>query len=237
MPSEFYVHNLGCKLNRVESDALGAALLAAGASAVARDEAQVVIVNTCTVTAEAEAKTRKAIRQALAGPTAPWVIATGCAIAIDIAGYQALGPRVVAEPDRLQAQSRALTLLGLSDVSAATATSSLSSPANGRESLRTQSATPHQERAARHTISRSRLGIKIQDGCDGICSYCIVRVARGPARSIPLAQVREQARAAEQQGFRELVLTGVNIGSYNDGGRHFTQLVAELLNTTTETRI
>jgi tRNA A37 methylthiotransferase MiaB len=115
MPAEFFVHNLGCKVNRVESDALIAALVVAGGRPVEREEARVVVINTCTVTGEAEAKTRKAIRQALAGPCGPWVIATGCAIAMDREGYRSLGERVIAEPDRLKAQQTALELLGLTD--------------------------------------------------------------------------------------------------------------------------
>jgi threonylcarbamoyladenosine tRNA methylthiotransferase MtaB len=200
----FYVHNLGCKVNRVESDALSASLLAAGAHHSPRETARVVIVNTCTVTAEADAKTRKAIRQAHAAPHHPWVIATGCAIAIDRAAYEALGDRVLAEPDRNRAQAKALELLNLSrPASAPIAPPSLVPTGEG---------------------FNTRRGIKIQDGCDNACSFCIVRVARGRAHSLPPATILEQVVAAEGERVFEIVLTGVNIGSYSavdaplDGG-------------------
>jgi threonylcarbamoyladenosine tRNA methylthiotransferase MtaB len=218
--AEFHVHNLGCKLNRVESDALCEALRAAGGRAVAREEAHVVVVNTCTVTGEAETKTRKAIRQALAAPTAPWVIATGCAVAINEAAWRALGERVIAEPDRMRAQERALELLGLAPVTGGTFDAPAAS--NGAGSPRT------------------RRGVKIQDGCDGACAYCIVRIARGAARSLPRQEIVEQLRAAEQRGIREVVLTGVNIGAWRDGdndGDGLANLVAELLAATTALRI
>jgi threonylcarbamoyladenosine tRNA methylthiotransferase MtaB len=212
VPAEFFVHNLGCKLNRVESDALHDALHAAGARPVARDEAQLVVVNTCTVTGEAEAKTRKAIRQALAAPGAPWVIATGCAIALDREGYESLGERVVAEPDRARAQEQALELLGLAGASGRAA-DGIGPETDAATTVPAAAPPPASHDSTR---ARTRRGIKIQDGCDGECSYCVVRVARGPARSLPQAELLEQIRAAERDGVLEVVLTGVNIGAYRD---------------------
>ncbi|MDR0347201.1 MAG: MiaB/RimO family radical SAM methylthiotransferase [Coriobacteriales bacterium] len=216
MLPEFFVHNLGCKVNRVESDALSAALLEAGGTWVERDCARVVIINTCTVTGEAEAKTRKAIRQALGTPREPWVIATGCAIAMDKEAYQALGERVIAEPDRLLAQAKALELLGL------------------QESFERGAETPTPAPAP---TFRTRKGIKIQDGCDNNCSYCLVRLARGPSRSVPRDAIVEQVCAAEREGIREVVLTGVNVGSYDDGGYVLSQLIADLIPVITKLRI
>jgi threonylcarbamoyladenosine tRNA methylthiotransferase MtaB len=212
VPAEFFVHNLGCKVNRVESDALSALLLSAGALRVPRDEARVIIVNTCAVTATAEAKTRKAIRQALAGSHRPWVIATGCAIALGREAYQALGSRVLAEPDRSRAQELAFDLLGLKNAEGECAHPA--SPLRVGEGFNT------------------RMGIKIQDGCDNACSYCVVRIARGAARSIPLAKIREQVREARQVGVGEIVLTGVNVGCYDDEGIDLCRLLDMLLNAT-----
>jgi threonylcarbamoyladenosine tRNA methylthiotransferase MtaB len=212
VPAEFFVHNLGCKVNRVESDALSAFFLSMGASRVSRDEARVVVVNTCAVTATAEAKTRKAIRQALAGSRKPWVIATGCAVALDREGYQALGARVIAEPDRNRAQEAALDLLGLGNAEGGGARRG--APLRVGEGFNT------------------RMGIKIQDGCDNACSYCVVRIARGAARSVPSVRIREQVRDAERAGVREIVLTGVNVGCYDDEGVDLCQLLGMLLDAT-----
>jgi threonylcarbamoyladenosine tRNA methylthiotransferase MtaB len=212
VPAEFFVHNLGCKVNRVESDALSAFFLSAGASRVLRDEAQVVVINTCAVTATAEAKTRKAIRQALASSRKPWVIATGCAVALDRKAYQVLGTRVIAEPDRNRAQEVALDLLGLGNAESEGA--SFVSPLRVGEGFNT------------------RMGIKIQDGCDNVCSYCVVRIARGAARSIPLVRIREQVCDAKRAGVGEIVLTGVNVGCYDDEGINLCQLLDLLLDVT-----
>jgi threonylcarbamoyladenosine tRNA methylthiotransferase MtaB len=84
---------------------------------------------------------------------------------------------------------------------------------------------------------RTRRGIKIQDGCDNVCSYCVVRLARGASRSTPVAEIREQVQAAEQSEIREIILTGVNLGSFNDQGHGLCQLVDELLGITTHLRI
>jgi threonylcarbamoyladenosine tRNA methylthiotransferase MtaB len=189
-----------------------ATLLAAGAVEVRRDEAALVIVNTCTVTGEAETKTRKAIRQALKGDRRPWVIATGCAIAVDRETFEALGEKVIAEPDRELALRKALDLLGV-------------------------------ETPAADTLSRTggnfnrRMGIKIQDGCDNRCSYCIVPTARGAARSLSFEGIVSQVVAAERSGVREVVLTGVNIGGYTDNGATLAVLVDGLLQATSKLRV
>jgi threonylcarbamoyladenosine tRNA methylthiotransferase MtaB len=231
MAAEFFVHNLGCKLNRTEADALCTRLLAAGGSSVERARARVVIVNTCTVTGEAEAKTRKAIRQALASPREPWVIATGCAIALGRESWQALGSHVIAEPDRLLAEKVARSLLGLDEPSMPAYKVGPEMPW-GDKPRDTPLNAPGDP-----TLFRTRRGIKIQDGCDNACSYCVVRLARGASRSIPHTEVREQVLAAEQEGVRELVLTGVNIGSYDDEGLRLAQLLDELMRATTALRM
>ena len=103
----FFVRNLGCKVNRVESDTMTAQIAAMGAEPSALHEAQVVIVNTCTVTAEADRKARKEVNRALASPSAPIVIVTGCATAIHPEMFTALGDRVIAQPDRTAVPSQA----------------------------------------------------------------------------------------------------------------------------------
>ncbi|MDR1083186.1 MAG: MiaB/RimO family radical SAM methylthiotransferase [Coriobacteriales bacterium] len=238
MRAEFFVNNLGCKLNRVESDTLSAALLAAGGLAVARDEADVVIVNTCAVTGEAETKTRKAIRQALAGPRKPWVIATGCAIALSPASYEALGTRVLAKPERPRAQAIALELLGLSDSSGPNSSSGASGLSDSSDS--SEPSAPSNSAPAHKTLAKDfhvRKGIKIQDGCDNSCSYCVVRLARGASRSLPPDEIREQVRAAERTQTPEIILTGVDIGSYRNASLGLCELLEQLLNMTKHPRI
>ena len=187
------VVNLGCRVNRVESDRISTDLLRAGFELVDEASADVVIINTCAVTGEAEAKTRKAVRRALGMPPAPLVIATGCAVNLHPESIAELSPRVIVEPSKVDVVRRVRAV-----------------------------ATPSCEHAPEelaHGVSsflgRSRLGIKIQDGCNHRCTYCIVWKARGPERSIPVASVLEQVREAEDSHIPEIVLTGVNLGAYD----------------------
>lgn len=187
------VVNLGCRVNRVESDRITAGLAAYGIELVEEEAADAVVVNTCAVTGEAEAKTRKAVRRALALPRSPRVIVTGCVVNLNAAELTGLSPRVVAEPSKAVVPARVASSLGLD----------ASMPLAG----------PHGT-ALRGLLGRSRLGVKIQDGCNHRCSYCIVWRARGPERSVPVDEVVARVREAEAAGVAEVVLTGVNLGAY-----------------------
>ena len=98
--------NLGCRVNRVEIDAMALALQERGAKLVGQREAEVVVINTCAVTGEAQAKTRKAVRHACALPQRPWVVATGCAASLFADELEPLGERVVIEPNKTQVVDR-----------------------------------------------------------------------------------------------------------------------------------
>ena len=192
----FAVVNLGCKVNRVESDAIAAALGAQGARRVGEEDADLIVVNTCTVTGEADKKTRKAVRHACNANPDARVIVTGCAVAIDSDTYGQLG-------DNVEVVQRAALLEAI-------------------------------EEAGRHALRfgpefRTRVNLKIQDGCDHACTYCIVHVARGIARSAPFAGVVDEARGYLARGAKELVLAGIDLGSYSDSGKGLAQLVTAIL--------
>jgi threonylcarbamoyladenosine tRNA methylthiotransferase MtaB len=206
MSAAFFVHNLGCKVNRVESDALTTSLMAAGATPTAAHSADLIIINTCTVTAEADAKARQAVRQAAQNARHPWVIVTGCAAVVDPNAYADLADKVVVIPNKQLALLRAEELLA--GVAAPSGT-----------------VPPVQE----GVLFNTRVGIKVQDGCDNRCTFCIVNRARGQAVSVPFAQIRAQVKAAQEQGSHEIVLTGINLGCYHDGSRDLTALLEELL--------
>lgn len=184
--------NLGCRVNRVELDYMALELERAGAELVPERDARVVIVNTCAVTGEAEAKTRKAVRHAAALPGAPLVIATGCVASLFADDLAALAPNVRVEKDKGSVAALAVRELGLAEAG------------SGAE-VACGAPTP---------TGRTRPGIKIQDGCDNRCTYCIVWRARGAARSMAPADVASAVRAAQGRGAREVVLTGINLGSY-----------------------
>lgn len=201
------VVNLGCRVNRVESDRITTDLAQAGFALVEQDDADIVIINTCAVTGEAEAKTRKAVRHALGLPREPLVIVTGCVVNLHPGELTDLSERVIAEPSKVDVAAAAVRAAGL--------------PPEG-------GSAPAHDLA--HLLGRSRLGIKVQDGCNHRCTYCIVWKARGPERSVPVDAVIEQVRQAHEAGIPEVVLTGVNLGAY-DGvdGRDAHVEIDELL--------
>lgn len=184
------VRTLGCKVNRTESEALAERLLAAAVS-VTEDAvgADLVVVNTCTVTGEADAKARKEVRRALQACRGP-VVVTGCMAAVDAEGLRSLDPRVIVEADRSALLERVAGLLGV------------------------EAPRSHAPRAG--AAFRTRVMVKVQDGCDHRCSYCIVPDARGAPRSEPAADVRARVAQLVADSTTEVVLTGVNIGRYAD---------------------
>ncbi len=208
-PGRFHVINLGCKVNRAESDTIAATLMAAGAEPGSPEESAVIVVNTCTVTAEADAKTRKAVRRAVrANPHA--VIVTGCLAALDPQGLESLGSNVVAEPSKPKAAQLALEAC------------QVVRPFDTPDTIAIRSGSAFKE----------RMDIKIQDGCDNRCAYCIVWKARGAASSLPWREAVDQIGRASSCGVREVVLTGINLGAYDDGGVRLPELIDRILDGT-----
>lgn len=185
--------NLGCRVNRVELDLMASEFERAGVELCDEHEAAAVVVNTCAVTGEAEAKTRKAVRRAALMPQSPLVVATGCVANLFADELSALAPNVVVERDKGRVASLVLDELGHGCEGAAAACAPALAP------------TP---------TGRTRPGIKIQDGCNNRCTYCIVWKARGRATSLAPDEVEAAVRAACERGAREVVLTGINLGSY-----------------------
>jgi threonylcarbamoyladenosine tRNA methylthiotransferase MtaB len=192
-------------VNRVESDDLAARLLECGAAQVDESDATLIIVNTCTVTGEADAKARKAVRQALGAAREPVVVVTGCLAALDMGSLSALSPRVIVEPDKTRLERVALEALGIG---------------GGAGVARA---------AVRAGIGfRTRAAVKIQDGCDNFCAYCIVPHARGVPRATPLDEIVSDVTALSGAGVREVVLTGINIGRYSHEGSDLGDVVRRL---------
>lgn len=192
---------LGCKVNQVEAETIAAALVGSGARVVPEAEAEVVVVTTCTVTGEADHKARKAIRHAHALPQAPVVVVTGCGAALDDGTLAALGERVVVEADKSLVPARVTAVLG----------------------TRLKDAREPSARAG--ASFRTRAMVKVEDGCDNFCAYCIVPHARGVPRSAPLAEVLAEVRSLRDAGAHEVVLTGINIGRYDDAGVRLPALI------------
>ena len=198
----------GCKVNRVESEEIAADLLGRGVALCDEGTAEVVVVNTCTVTGEADSKARKAIRHVLALPGSPVVVVTGCLAALDAASLAEMADRVVVVSDKETVAEAVAGLFGLGH------SSGVAGPPSG-EGFRT------------------RAMLKIEDGCDAFCSYCIVPHARGGPRSERIDDVVAKASRLVEAGAREIVLTGINLGRYRDdaAGSDLARLVSAVADT------
>ena len=209
--TKFHITTHGCRVNRVESDNIAAALMAAGWEPAALEDADIAMLNTCTVTGEADHKNRKAIRQALKRQSGP-VLVTGCAINIAADAYQAIDERVVCETSKEMVANRALDLMH-------------------HTVAHSSGNVPYGEGF------RTRSGVKVQDGCDNACTFCIVHVARGKARSVDPDTVVTQARQLVDAGSQELVLVGIDTGAYRWGDMRLSGLVQRLMDETDVKRI
>ena len=205
----FAMVNLGCRVNRVECDRIAEELESRGFVLGASTVADAVIVNTCAVTGEAEAKTRKAIRRAAKLSQAPLVVATGCVANLFADSLRELGDNVHVVTDKGSVATYVAEKLG--------------APTADRVSPIAATPTP---------TGRTRPGIKVQDGCDLRCSYCIVWKARGTSTSVPAERVVSDVRAAMERNAREVVLTGINLGCYDDNGTRLPDLLEMLLENT-----
>lgn len=208
----FCVTNLGCKVNRVEADGFERLLTGAGGVPAPERDADLIVVNTCTVTSEADKKTRKAVRGAVRANDHAQVVVTGCAAAIDAAVFEQMSPRVAVVP-------KANMSLWLEDWVTH----------DPREDGALCVTCAHERTAGVFVPSRTRVGVKVQDGCDNACTYCIVHVARGRAVSRAAKEVVSECAALAAGGAREIVLSGINLGSYDDNGTRLTTLLEALL--------
>ncbi len=186
------VITLGCRLNAYESEIMRGHLDAA-------DRDDLIVINTCTVTAEAERQARQTIRREKRRHPAKRIVVTGCAAQIDPAAYAAMPEvdHVIGNAEKLEAS----TFLGLDTAD----------PVRVADIMTVEETAPH---LIRGFDGRVRAFVQIQQGCDHRCTFCIIPFARGPNRSVGLGALVEQVRALVAEGFREIVLTGVDICSY-----------------------
>jgi len=237
----------GCKLNQLETEALADSFARAGAAVLAPgSEAELHILNTCTVTGKAEQKARRSIRAALAaGPRSPGreavVVVTGCYAQVEAEAIEALGERVVAVRGEDKALLHGLAAFladewqGHGDLLEAVrdwrGAAAARAAAAGGAAARSDNAA----RDGRFAFSpaafafHSRPSLKIQDGCNNRCSYCRVCIARGSSVSLEPAIVLERLKGLEASGAAEVVLTGVNLSQYRSGGLGFAGLLGYLL--------
>ena len=197
------VHTLGCRLNQSESQIIREKLEEAGYRTVSfGDTADLAVINTCTVTREADAKSRQAIRQFIRANPRAFTAVVGC--------YSQMGAKAIAEISGVD------LIIGNQDK-----LSVLDYVSHGKN----ERPVIVRDRIDREDFSihfvgdqpfKKRANLKIQDGCDFMCSFCVIPYARGRARSRDINNLMNEAQNLVDRGVREIILTGVNIGTYNN---------------------
>lgn len=216
---------LGCKLNYAETSTYERDFASAGLEPVSwKDGADVFVVNTCTVTATANKKSRSEIRKLhRINPNAP-IIVTGCYAQMkpeEVGAIEGV-KMVVGTEDKAVLVERTLGLLGAEGFAQ-----------SGQVDSSGQVNTAVTERSnifgAYSSGERTRSFLKVQDGCDNFCRYCIVPYARGRSRNIPICQAVKYAQEIAAKGIKEIVLTGVNTGDFGlSTGESFLDLLKAL---------
>ena len=197
---------LGCKLNQAETELMARQLAEAGYEVVPQvDRADVYILNTCTVTHTADAKARHRLRMAHHRNPTALVVATGCYAQREPEKLSRIdGVNLVISHDEKPELPRLLKKAGVHPTVA-------DSTGNSSPLLRT------------------RAFVKIQDGCNSYCAYCIVPLVRGREKSLPATQIVSEVGQRVTAGYREVVLTGTKVGSYQDNGTSLRELLARIL--------
>jgi len=204
-PLKIALITLGCKTNQSDAASLAAELLMQGHRIVPSSQtADVIIIHTCTVTQKTDYQSRQIIRRMAAKNPRGQVVVTGCYAQVSPESLQAIPgvDYVVGMAER----KRIPGIIIAKEKSRKAAV--LISPVEKQKSF--------EEWMLPHFHDRTRAFLKVQDGCNSYCSYCIVPYARGRNRSLPLERVLFQARGLAAQGFKEIVLTGIHLGTYGE---------------------
>ena len=204
------IETLGCKLNQAESESLARDLSSAGYALVpAGGQAEVYVLNSCTVTHVADRKSRQLIRAARRLNPEALIVATGCYAERSATDMKAAGADVV---------------VGVTDKT------DIIDLVRGRLPHKTG---PLHERQ----FSRTRAFVKVQDGCNRHCSYCIVPLVRGGEKSLAVDAILAEIDQRVSEGFKEIVLTGTEVGAYSNDGAGITGLIERILNETRVERV
>jgi threonylcarbamoyladenosine tRNA methylthiotransferase MtaB len=222
----FHIENFGCRAARADGEAIGASLLSSGHSMQQPSEAEVIVVNTCTVTAEADRQARAFIRRANRVNPAAKIVVTGCyaqrapselaaisgVAAVVGNSHKALVPEIVID---LAQRPRSRAPMTGSFVS-------IDSLQGGPASILADVSFAHSfiEEAQLAPGAQTRPNLKIQEGCGNRCTFCVIPFTRGPSKSLSRAAVLRQVEGFIAAGGNELVLSGINLGRW---GRELAQ--------------
>ncbi len=232
--NDFVVHTFGCKVNTYDGGLIQKNMTTNGFKLgigrlsldnLDKAKTQIHILNTCAVTAEATKEAVKTIRKIKAQQPFSTIVVTGCAAQVDTGAFENLpgADLVIANshkgllPDLLKKHFRG-------ELQQRTFKSNIFK----KEEL---------EADGGEEASHTRTFLKIQDGCNSFCSFCIIPYARGKSRSISIAHIVEKVNQVVAEGKKEVVLTGVHIGDYEDNGKNMDDLVEAVLAKTTISRV
>jgi threonylcarbamoyladenosine tRNA methylthiotransferase MtaB len=224
MPT-FSIENFGCRATEADASALSGSLLASGLTlAAGPNSADVVVLNTCTVTASADSQAREAVRKIHRANPAARIVVTGCyaqrapeeLAAIEGVAWVVGNSQQAAIPGILrdhQPRAASNDFVSVADLEAETF-SLACGPAKILTGDIFAQSTVQIAPAELGTHDRTRPILKIQDGCNNRCSYCVIPFVRGKSRSLPPDEVVREVRALCEAGAKEIVLSGINLGSY-----------------------
>jgi threonylcarbamoyladenosine tRNA methylthiotransferase MtaB len=203
-------YTLGCKVNQNEIEALSALFKERGYTIVDFEEqADVYVINTCTVTHLADRKSRQMIRRAIKTNPQAKVVVTGCYAQTDPHAVKKIPgvSLIVGTNEKGHLLELVEELHQAGDISV--------TKGSPRIVVRKyQEMQQFEEIATEKNIARARAYLKVQEGCDQFCTYCIIPYARGPVRSRSLKNTLEEAEKLIKAGFREIILTGIHLGAY-----------------------
>jgi threonylcarbamoyladenosine tRNA methylthiotransferase MtaB len=242
---KFYIKTLGCKANfsdgqSIEADLLSRGFLTAGSA----EEADFVVVNSCTVTDEADLQSKKAVRDLVKKNPGVKVVFTGCGAEVDPDSVMGLPgvSAVIGNQDKFNAAALIEEHVGKEGaVPEVLGGVSAYGELRSRHPMDREWPLPEEGAIAAPVLPegsstfRTRSFLKIQEGCDSFCTYCIIPYGRGPARSLRIEAVLERIDGLVARGIREVVLTGTNIGDYGldwNGSFELDSLVEAILTKT-----
>ena len=204
MGNKVALHNLGCKVNAYEIEAMQQLLEEAGYEIVPFGPgADIYVINTCTVTNIADRKSRQMLHKAKKMNPEAIVVATGC--------YVQTGG------EKLEKDEAIDLVLGNNqkiNIVEALAEYAENKPGHGSHVIKINQTKEYEDLSIDHTAEHVRAYIKVQDGCNQFCTYCIIPYARGRVRSRNIESVLKEVRALAEKGYKEVVLTGIHLSSY-----------------------
>ena len=198
------VHTLGCKVNQYDSEAMLESFEKAGYESVPFDQdADVYLVNTCTVTGTGDQKSLKLIRRLNREHPDAGIIVAGCLAQRDAEKVALPGVKLIVG---VQRRSEVVALYQEAVRRGALI-----------DAIAPLKDAPFETLFVSRHEGKTRATMKIQEGCDRYCAYCVIPYVRGPVRSMPLEALRAEARRLAESGYREIVLTGIHLASYGRG--------------------